>query len=131
MCDYAAGFGVLKKCVAQYNMAKAKMEKSVGDAIVQAADEVKFTMKERRDCERPEEKCALCVCAVPFRVSTCLCSSLKGMRACATYVHSLDVLAIHDVAILQTLSAYSMRHGSMRRLFLPRLWRVTVRCSVS
>jgi len=34
-------FGVLKKCAAIYNMSHGKIEKSVGDAIIKAADEVK------------------------------------------------------------------------------------------
>ncbi|CAM9106284.1 unnamed protein product [Discosporangium mesarthrocarpum] len=33
-------FGILKKCAAQYNIARGKLETSVGEAIVQAADEV-------------------------------------------------------------------------------------------
>ncbi|CAM9569786.1 unnamed protein product, partial [Choristocarpus tenellus] len=32
-------FGVLKKCAAQYNIGKGKLENSVGEAIVGAADE--------------------------------------------------------------------------------------------
>lgn len=35
-----AGFGVLKKCCAMYNMSEGKLDKSVGEAIVKAADEV-------------------------------------------------------------------------------------------
>jgi len=33
-------FGVLKKCAAKYNVAEGKMDKVVGEAIMQAADEV-------------------------------------------------------------------------------------------
>lgn len=36
-----AGFGVLKKCAAKYNMMKGKLDTSLGEAIVQAADEVR------------------------------------------------------------------------------------------
>ncbi|KAG5177495.1 L-Aspartase-like protein [Tribonema minus] len=34
------GFGVLKKCAAQYNMSVGKLDRKLGDAIVQACDEV-------------------------------------------------------------------------------------------
>ncbi|CAM9588874.1 unnamed protein product, partial [Hapterophycus canaliculatus] len=34
------GFGVLKKCCAVYNMSEGKLDKSVGEAIIKAADEV-------------------------------------------------------------------------------------------
>lgn len=42
MCSYerGAGFGVLKKCAAKYGMKKGKLDTAVGEAIVQAADEV-------------------------------------------------------------------------------------------
>eukprot|EP00937_MAST-01D_sp_MAST-1D-sp2_P003050 g3050.t1 len=34
------GFGILKKCCAQYNVAHGKLDERLGDAIVRAADEV-------------------------------------------------------------------------------------------
>lgn len=33
-------FGVLKKCAAKYNVEEGKMDPAVGEAIVEAADEV-------------------------------------------------------------------------------------------
>lgn len=39
---FISGFGVLKKCCAVYSVSKGKLDKAVGEAIVQAADEVRF-----------------------------------------------------------------------------------------
>ena len=39
-CIAHTGFGILKKCAAMYNISKGKLDKSIGEAIIQAADEV-------------------------------------------------------------------------------------------
>ena len=46
------GFGILKKCAAMYNVSKGKLDKSVGEAIIQAADEVWWYGTTRSDRHR-------------------------------------------------------------------------------